>query len=151
MITRRLQDRVWFVFPFDPALNTDDAGLEKAYQEHLEKGTPESCDALPTKQGMRVARFELMRLGRKAWKRALAVRERDGEGAFHDELVALSLRSAVNLTDEQGQPIALYTTTPPGQPERLRDDCLDAIYDPVLFRSLGTRIEVIRALDPTRG
>lgn len=151
MITRSLQDRIVFVWPGDKALDEEHPDFAERYKEHMERGDSTSADALPCMSGSKPARFELARVGRKAWRTIIAARDREGAAAMADEYVALSLKGVTGYQDERGVDIKIRLVTTPGGVERVDEDSLDKLFDRDLFDSLAARAHAIRTLDPTRG
>jgi hypothetical protein len=144
MITRSLLAPVEHVWSQDPALDaTDTQRLDDALAEARKTG---SITGLPLREGERPSVFVLRRLSRAAWLRI----GRMPSGFEQDsETVALGLVDLRDYTVDR-VPVRVELADGGDGLKRVKNDTLDAIYDPFLFRELAERVLEVSRLDPLR-
>lgn len=144
MITKSLIASIPHVWTQDPSLDKGPA-FEAAWTEFIKTG---EIAKLPIKDGQKPTVFTLGPLRRKALQR---VYNTDGlERAT--EAVAYGLRNVADYVVD-GRPVQLRWDSEADSKmgARLTNECLDEIYDPLLFVELSARIIDISHIDPLRG
>lgn len=127
----------------DPAVNREHEEFESLWQEYR-KGN--DLTKIPVKEGAKLALFELAPLSRK---QLLKVMSMSIPLEQCTEAVAFSLRS-VSGFEVNGEPLEISHSNVDGE-KRVKPDCLDKLFDPLLFGELGARVLELNRLDPTKG
>lgn len=142
MITKSMLGTIRHAWSEDPAIDKSDPDkFAMAWKEALRTG---DIKCLPFREGDQPAVFELAPLTRKQFLRVFAQ-----EGISQVcEAVAYGLRTVSGfIVDGRGVDLDRVDSD---AGKRLSAASLDALFDPVLFMELGTRIIEVSRIDPLR-
>jgi hypothetical protein len=125
------------VWSIDPAIDKENPAYD--WKEFLDKG---DLKYLPAVEGGTLTVFNIKALSRRQFTRVFNI---EGLNQF-SEAVAFGLKSVANFRVD-GTEVDLRLVKVDGE-ERVSEDSLNKIFDPMLFAELGLRILEISRLHP---